>query len=106
MQVVSFRSESVKRAIMFVVARRQRAINNFRADAAIIVVLRAPLMPNVRSTYHQASALFLEEKTPPRQLDQPAPHSQRQPGIRRVENAPENLASGRHRNPHSVRSGI
>src|SRR5215469_17519594 len=41
-----------------VVARRQRAISSFRASATIIVVLRAPL-PDVRSTYHLASALFL-----------------------------------------------
>ena len=42
-----------------VVARRQRAISSFRASATIIVVLRAPLMPEVRSMYHWASALFL-----------------------------------------------
>ncbi len=40
-----------------VVTRRHSAISSLRANATIIVVLRAPLGPSVRVRYHRASAL-------------------------------------------------
>src|SRR6266851_8993517 len=40
-----------------IVTRRHSATSNLRASATIIVVLRAPLVPSVRTRYHWASAL-------------------------------------------------